>query len=579
MQNNNNQKQKQQQDDADPTLNEKNVTDHEETATSTSPPPQVVYHSDVCSICQEDVSLLDVFTYRIYTCCGKVVHAKCAKDLEDSKLSRETKDRCPMCRAKNTTGPGSKEEIRRLRKWTQKNKRWAQLILGGRYDQGIGVPQDDKRAFVLIKLAADQGHHQAQFNLGTMYKQGQGVFQSDTLAFTYIKLSADQGYVNAQFNVGCYYYNGEGVDQSLTKATEWWRKAAAQGDEVAIENLKQMDEMEGRTATSSTTVTDNTIACSKCNKPQTNTHKLKNCGCKAAKYCNSTCQTEHWSEHKAEHRQIVKAKGLINTEGEMKDEVTTDDKKETATASMTHPEEEEEDICPICLDALPKSDLKFVRKICCGKGMHYACKTKKRKSKSLSMEQKRSCCLCRAKLPTHDGSKEELEQLRHFVKKGKGWSMALLAERYKDGAGVTQSWKQAAHYYKMGVDHGDVSSMVGLGILYTTGESVEQDVEKGKELWMRAAAFGEITSIKNLKTMDKIEGKTTPSFTPTPTFCTYCGKAHKLPTTKLNFCLGCRCAYYCCKEHQILDWRMKVNGHKKECGELKELNKQYQQNK
>ena len=115
MQNNNNQKQKRHQNDADPMSNEKQATDHEETTTSsTSPPPQVVYHSDVCSICQEDVSLLDVFTYRIYTCCGKVVHAKCAKDLEDSKLSRETKDRCPMCRAKNTTGPGSKEEIRRF---------------------------------------------------------------------------------------------------------------------------------------------------------------------------------------------------------------------------------------------------------------------------------------------------------------------------------------------------------------------------------------------------------------------------------------------------------------------------------
>ena len=42
--------------------------------------------------------------------------------------------------------------------------------------------------------------------------------------------------------------------------------------------------------------------------------------------------------------------------------------------------------------------------------------------------------------------------------------------------------------------------------------------------------------MKNLKTFDKNEGKTTPSFTPTPTFCTYCGKAHNPPTTKLNFC-------------------------------------------
>ena len=61
----------------------------------------------------------------------------------------------------------------------------------------------------------------------------------------------------------------------------------------------------------------------------------------------------------------------------MKDEVTTDDKKETATASTTSPEEEDEDVCPICLDALPKNGLKFTRMTCCGKGMHHACSEKK----------------------------------------------------------------------------------------------------------------------------------------------------------------------------------------------------------
>jgi TPR repeat protein len=577
MQNNNNQKQKQHQDDADPTSNEKDATDCEETATSsTSPPPQVVYHSDVCSICQEDVSLLETTTFRIYTCCGKVMHTKCWNDLHGSKLSHKTRNSCPMCRAQNQA-EGSKEEIRRLRKWTQKKKRWAQLMLGNMYGEGIGVPQDDKRAFVLFKLAADQGHHGAQYNLGISYAIGRGVNQSDSLSFKYWKLCAEQGVANAQYNVGIGYYTGKGVEQSDTKARECWTKAAAQGHEHAIRNLKQLDIMEKRTTTTSTIVTDNTITCFKCNKPQTNTHRLKNCGCKAAKYCNSTCQTGHWQEHKAEHRRIVKAKGLTNTEGEMKDEVTTD-KKETATASTTHPEEEDEDICPICLDVLPKDPAKFLRMTCCGKGMHIACCEKKNNSKSMSMEQRNSCCLCRTKLNAA-GSKEDLEQLRHHVKKGKGWSMAMLAQRYQTGLGVDQSWERTAHYFKMAVKHGDVGSMVSLGFLYMTGQGGEVDLEKTKELWMKAASFGDITAIKNLKTLDKTEGKTTPSFTPTPTFCSYCGKAHNPPTTKLNACTGCRSVFYCCKEHQRLDWRMKQNGHKEECGELKELNNQYQQNK
>ena len=51
-------------------------------------------------------------------------------------------------------------------------------MLGNRYSSGNGVPQDDKRAFVLYKLAADQGCHLAQFNLGIKYNQGKGVIFS-----------------------------------------------------------------------------------------------------------------------------------------------------------------------------------------------------------------------------------------------------------------------------------------------------------------------------------------------------------------------------------------------------------------
>ena len=142
----NNKKQEKHQDGSN--SNKKESTDHDEATTSST--HQVVYHSDVCAICQENVSMLDTTTFRIYTCCGKVMHKKCWNDLHGSKLSLETKNRCPWCRAKNATEEGSKEDIKRLRKWSQKNKRWAQCMLAGRYDRGMGVPQDDKRAFALL---------------------------------------------------------------------------------------------------------------------------------------------------------------------------------------------------------------------------------------------------------------------------------------------------------------------------------------------------------------------------------------------------------------------------------------------
>ena len=121
----NNQKQEEHQDD----LNKKESTDHDETVTSSTPPAPVVYHSDVCSICQENVSMLDINTFIICTGCGKCMHTMCGHDLRESNLSLETRNSCPMCRAKNAP-KGSKEEIRRLRKWSQKKKTMGSTYVG-----------------------------------------------------------------------------------------------------------------------------------------------------------------------------------------------------------------------------------------------------------------------------------------------------------------------------------------------------------------------------------------------------------------------------------------------------------------
>ena len=327
---NNNQKQQQQSDNS----NKKESTNsggNDDTPSTTSPPPKDIIHSDVCSICMDNVSMLDTTSFRLYTCCGKVIHTKCLNDLRGSKLSAETRNSCPMCRAPNVPA-GSKEEIERLQRWTQRDRSWAQSCLGALYAQGLGVNRDPKRAFVLTKLAADQGHHIAQYNLGHWYAEGRGVIQSDELSFKFYKLAAecghddaqfqtgtcyykgrgvdksdteackfyklaaDQGYciaqfalgsmydhgrgviqsdtlalkffklaaeqevakqevANAKYNVGNYYYKGIGVEQSNAKAREWWTKAATQGQEEAIENLRILDKMEGTKTSSSSSST------------------------------------------------------------------------------------------------------------------------------------------------------------------------------------------------------------------------------------------------------------------------------------------------------------------------------------
>ena len=72
---------------------------------------------------------------------------------------------------------GSKEDLEQLRHHVKKGKGWAQEMLASRYREGVGVPQNDKRASELYKLAADQGHFRAQFNLAIIYAESHGEIQ------------------------------------------------------------------------------------------------------------------------------------------------------------------------------------------------------------------------------------------------------------------------------------------------------------------------------------------------------------------------------------------------------------------
>ena len=147
-----------------------------------------------------------------------------------------------MCRAK-FVDKGSKEDIKRLRKWAKKGKVWAMGILAQRYRDGDGVKQSNKKAVELYERAAKGGDVAAQNNLGVFYHQGMyGVTQSDQRSIEFYTLAANQGQSDAQYNLGVYYYNGTCVEQSYSKARELWTKAAAQGDENATKGLKHLDE-------------------------------------------------------------------------------------------------------------------------------------------------------------------------------------------------------------------------------------------------------------------------------------------------------------------------------------------------
>jgi len=466
------------------------------------------------TICLGDIPL-DVLKFRRFLCCGKGLHIHCAEQLDEVK-SKNIREYCPLCRTKRAAN--QEENLKRVQKWVKKKKAWAQGTLGSLYLHGDGVKKDVKRAFVLFKLSAEQGFANAQYNLGFMYKNGEGTKQDVKRAVELYTLSAEQGIAEAQYYLGYMYGNGADVEQSLTTARRWIAKAAAQGFEKAIAKLQELDEAERRITS---TLTDD--------KKETSSN-------------TSTQQN--------------------------------DNDKKSASSSTTTQQQEDEDECPICLEVLPKLSLKFTRMTCCGKGMHYACHKKQNKSRSMSLEQRNSCVLCRTIFPT-EGSKQEIEQLRFWVERGKAWSMHILGCQYRKGIGVPQDDKRAFELYAMAADQDYVDAFFDVGGMYYVGQGTEPDKIKGKEFLMRAATLGHVGAIIALKQFDKHEGRTTASFTPTRnTSCSFCGivhAPHSTPAVKLNPCSACHSVYYCSKEHQRMDWKLSKyggNGHKEICKEL-----------
>ncbi len=113
----------------------------------------------------------------------------------------------------------------------------AQNNLGGMYDAGLGVPQDDGEAAKWYRLAGEQGLVWAQLNLAHMYREGLGVPQDHGEAVLWYRMAAERGFILAQSNLGWMYLNGLGIQQDNGAAAHWYQRAAEQGDAEAQNNL------------------------------------------------------------------------------------------------------------------------------------------------------------------------------------------------------------------------------------------------------------------------------------------------------------------------------------------------------
>ncbi len=95
---------------------------------------------------------------------------------------------------------------------------------------GAATPITQAMTFDDLRRLAERGDAYAQWMLGTRYHNGEGVPQDDAQAMRWFVRAADQGYAVAQATSGAYYWAGRGVPKNLSKAYFWSTLALNQGD-------------------------------------------------------------------------------------------------------------------------------------------------------------------------------------------------------------------------------------------------------------------------------------------------------------------------------------------------------------
>jgi hypothetical protein len=133
--------------------------------------------------------------------------------------------------------PGSLPSISALKRRAEQGDQQAELALGMRYRDGVGVPRDYAEAVTWYRRCADRGSAAGMDNVGFMYLMGWGVPQDSTIAAAYFKAGAAGNDAQALFNLGKCYFSGRGVEQDYSRAIDAWQRAAERKNRNAIWRL------------------------------------------------------------------------------------------------------------------------------------------------------------------------------------------------------------------------------------------------------------------------------------------------------------------------------------------------------
>jgi uncharacterized protein len=136
--------------------------------------------------------------------------------------------------------PDPAEAMKWLRRAAIQGHTQSIVWLGDKHRYPEKGEPDYAEAAKWYRLAADKGNASAQANLGVMHKNGHGVTKDPQEAVRLLRLSARQGLPAAQLHLGLMYSADQGIVPNHVRSFMWLNAAAAGGNTLAAETLKDM---------------------------------------------------------------------------------------------------------------------------------------------------------------------------------------------------------------------------------------------------------------------------------------------------------------------------------------------------
>ena len=145
-------------------------------------------------------------------------------------LSHESENSQTSLSTERSIDVNSKEGRRWLLAAAEQGKADAAYVLGGLYEEGLGIAQDQARAVEWYRKAAALDYPEALFKLALMHEAGDGVRRDLSTAITLWEKAANLGHVTSLAILGRSYLLGQrGFPQDTARGLKWCKKAADDG--------------------------------------------------------------------------------------------------------------------------------------------------------------------------------------------------------------------------------------------------------------------------------------------------------------------------------------------------------------